>query len=64
MKFSPLILGAALLAGCARFQPQLLVPEKSAAQLESRRLDDAGLKKFFASNSVPAPTSWPLAKWD
>ena len=50
--------------GCARFQPHPLAPEKSAAQLESRRLDDAGLKNFFASNSIPAPESWPLVKWD
>lgn len=53
-----------LLAGCARFQSHPLAPEKSAAQLESRRLDDAGLKKFFATNAVPAPESWPLVKWD
>ena len=64
MKFWPLILGTALFVGCARFQPHPLAPEKSAAQLESRRLDDAGLKKFFATNSVPAPESWPLVKWD
>jgi outer membrane protein TolC len=53
-----------LLSGCAQFKSHPLSPEKSAAMLESRRLDDAGLKKFFASNSVPAPESWPLAKWD
>ncbi len=64
MKFWPLILGTSLLAGCARFQTQPLAPEKSAAQLESRRLDDAGLKKFFTTNAVPAPESWPLTKWD
>lgn len=50
--------------GCARFQSHPLAPEKSAAQLEARRLDDAGLKKFFVTNSVPAPESWPLEKWD
>jgi len=53
-----------LLAGCAHYQSRPLAPEKSAAELESRRLDDAGLKKFLATNSVPAPESWPLAKWN
>ena len=51
MKFWPLILGTALLAGCAHYQSRPLAPEQSAAQLESRRLDDAGLKKFLAENS-------------
>ncbi len=64
MKFWPLILVTALLAGCAHYQARPLAPEKSAAQIESRRLDDAGLKKFFATNAVPAPESWPLSKWD
>jgi hypothetical protein len=39
-----------LVSGCAHFQPQPLAPEKSAAQLESRRLDDDGLKKFLEKN--------------
>jgi outer membrane protein TolC len=64
MKFWPVILGTVLLAGCAHYQSRPLAPEKSAAQLESRRLDDAGLKKFLATNSVPALESWPLAKWN
>lgn len=64
MKFWPLILGTALLAGCAHYQSRPLAPEKSAAQIESRRLDDAGLKKFFTTNAVPAPEGWPLSKWD
>ena len=59
-----IFLTALALTGCARFVARPLAPEKSAAQLESRRLDDAGLKKFFASNSIPAPTVWPLPKWD
>ena len=53
-----------VLTGCVRFQSRPLAPEKSAAQLESRRLDDAGLKKFFDKNSGHAPAGWPLDKWD
>src|SRR5260221_6343447 len=64
MKFWPLIFGTALLAGCAHFNPQPLAPDKTAAQLESRRLDDAGLKKFLEENSGGEPKAWPLEKWD
>jgi len=66
MKFWPLILGTTLLAGsgCVHYRPQPLAPEKSANQLESRRLDDAGLKAFISTNSSPAPEVWPLEKWD
>jgi outer membrane protein TolC len=63
MKFWPLILGTTMLAGCAHYQPHPLAPEKSAAQLESRRLDDAGLEKFLMTNCVPPPENWPLEKW-
>ena len=55
---------AGLLAGCARFQPQPLAPEKTAAQLESRRLDDAGLKKFLEKNLGHELETWPLPAWN
>jgi outer membrane protein TolC len=64
MKFWPLILGTVLLAGCAHYQSRPLAPEKSAAQLEARRLDDFGLKQFFATNAVPTLETWPLGKWN
>ncbi|MDR3456163.1 MAG: TolC family protein [Verrucomicrobiae bacterium] len=66
MKFWPIILGTTLLAGsgCMHYQPRPLAPEKSAALLESRRLDDAGLGVFISTNSHPAPAAWPLEKWD
>ena len=66
MKYWTVILGIALLtgAGCARFQPQPLSADKSAAQLEARRLDDPGLKQFFARTTGHAPETWPLAHWD
>ena len=53
----------ALLAGCAHYSPQPLCPEKTAAEFEGRRLDDAGLRTFMARNGG-ALTSWPLAKWE
>ena len=50
--------------GCVRFQSRPLSPEKTAAQLELRRLDDAGLKKFITENSSRPLENWPLKKWD
>ncbi len=64
MKFWPLILGTALFTGCAHFQPQPISPETTAAQLESRRLDDAGLKKFLEQNLGRELKNWPRTNWD
>jgi outer membrane protein, heavy metal efflux system len=64
MKKWPFILGIVLLAGCAHFQPQPLAPEKTAAQFESRRLNDASLKKFIEQNSGHDLQNWPLESWD
>jgi outer membrane protein TolC len=64
MKYWPHIFGIALLAGCAHFQPQPLSPEKTAAQLESRRLDDVGLKKFLDQNLDRELNTWPETNWD
>jgi outer membrane protein TolC len=50
--------------GCAHFEPKPLAPEKSAAQFDARRLDDAGLKHFVASNSAGEFKNWPPAQWD
>ena len=64
MKPWPTILIAGLLTGCAHFDPQPLAPEKSAARLDARHLDDAGLKKFAAQKSGDELKNWPPAKWD
>jgi cobalt-zinc-cadmium efflux system outer membrane protein len=64
MKYWPHIFGIVLLAGCAHFQPQPLAPEKTAAQLDSRRLDDAGLKKFLEQNLGHELQNWPQTNWD
>ena len=64
MKRTIIILSGCLLAGCAHFESQPWAPDKSAAQLESRRLEDAGLKLFLQTNSISKPTNWPLPQWD
>jgi outer membrane protein, heavy metal efflux system len=53
-----------LLTGCAHFKSQPLAPEKSAAQFDSRRLDDPGLRKFLGQNLGHELTGWPLPSWD
>lgn len=64
MKHLPLILTCGLLAGCAHYQPQPLAPEKTAAQLESRRLNDDGLKKFLEENLGRTLPTWPETNWN
>jgi outer membrane protein TolC len=64
MKRGPLILTALMLAGCVRFHPQPLAPETTAAQLEARRLDDAGLRRFLEQNLGREFKDWPLTTWD
>jgi outer membrane protein TolC len=53
-----------LFAGCAHFQSMPLAPEKTAAQFEARRLDDAGLKKFLEQNLGHELKNWPQTNWD
>jgi outer membrane protein TolC len=53
-----------LAAGCARFHPEPISPEQTVAQLEARRLDDAGLRKFLEQNLGHEPRDWPLKQWD
>jgi outer membrane protein TolC len=53
-----------LITGCAHFVPQPISPEKSAAQLEARRLDDVGLKKFLEENLGHKSKSWPQQNWN
>src|SRR6202789_4684925 len=64
MKRGAVIFAAMLFAGCAHFQPQPVSPEKIAAQFESRRLDDPGLKKFLEQNSGHELKTWPRTNWD
>jgi outer membrane protein TolC len=54
----------ALLAGCARFEPYPIAPAKTAAQLESRRLEDVGVEKFLEENSGRKVENWPKKNWN
>lgn len=54
---------ALLLTGCAHYRAQPLAPDKTAAQLDARRLDDAGLRKFIETNSAPV-AAWPKTNWN
>jgi outer membrane protein TolC len=58
------LLAALLLAGCARFQPQPLLPARSAAQLEDRSLTNAALKAFLEQNLHGPVRQWPVESWD
>lgn len=64
MKHAPLIFAVLIFAGCAHFQSQPISPAKTAAQLEARRLDDAGLKKFLEQNSGDKLKTWPVKNWN
>jgi outer membrane protein TolC len=64
MKRSLAILGAVLLAGCVRFQPQPLSPAKTAAELDSRSLSNAALKTLLEKNLQRELTNWPALSWD
>jgi len=58
------ILLAAWLTGCARFESQPISPADNAAQLDARRLDNAGLRKFLERNRGHVQETWPLKVWD
>ena len=62
------LLTALALTGCVHYQPQPLDAPKQAENFESRRLDDAGLRAFIATNLVREyPRSsifWPPKIWD
>src|SRR5271170_1142196 len=64
MRFRPFILGLFLVAGCVHYQPQRVSPEQTAALLESRRLDDPGLRPFLEQNLGHKLQNWPLENWD
>lgn len=54
----------ALASGCRHVPPAPLAPERSAAGLEARTLDDPGLRAFVEANLDPPPPRWPPARWD
>ena len=64
MRLWPLIVGTFLFTGCVHYQPQPISPEQTAARLDSRRLDDAGLKIFLEQNLGREFKPWPPENWD
>jgi len=63
MKRGAVILGLAVLAGCARFHPQPLVPTENAQRLESRSLANETLKTFLETNAHFQLPYWPTNSW-
>ena len=59
-----IILLAVWLTGCARFESQPISPATNAAQLDARRLDNAGLKTFLERNLAHDLETWPPESWD
>ena len=58
------LVGVGLLVGCARFQPQPLAPERTAADLQARTLVAVGLRSFLETNLQATLPAWPLPVWD
>jgi cobalt-zinc-cadmium efflux system outer membrane protein len=54
------------LIGCAvrRYQPAPLSPTDSASRLESRNMQDPGLREFLQKNIGHALSPWPMESWD
>jgi outer membrane protein TolC len=59
-----LAIGISGLTGCVHYQARPLVPEKTAAALAARSLNDDGLRRFLAQNLGHEPDPWPLALWN
>jgi outer membrane protein TolC len=52
------------LAGCVHYQARPISPEKTAAALAARSLNDDGLHRFLAENLGRDFAEWPPAAWD
>jgi len=55
---------AALMTGCASFQPKPISPAQTASSFEARTLDNAGLKAFLEENLHHEISPWPPKIWD
>ncbi len=62
MRHWPFIFIIALLAGCARFQPQPISAEKTVVDFDARSLTNTDLHAFLETNRVVA--EWPVQRWD
>ncbi len=58
-----MLLTAILVAGCVRFHPQPLTPDRTAADFQHRTLDAAGLRSFIQTNTQAELSQWPLREW-
>lgn len=60
------LIASAMLAGCGvrRYEPVPIVPTEAASKLESRTLDDTGLRTFLEANLGQSIKLWPIANWD
>jgi outer membrane protein, heavy metal efflux system len=58
-----LLSALALIAACQHFEPVPLRPEAVAAELESRSLEDPGLRRFLEAG-LGRSIEWPLGQWD
>jgi cobalt-zinc-cadmium efflux system outer membrane protein len=65
-RLTSLCLAMIWLAGCAvrKYQPAPISPANTAAHLESRNLQDQGLREFLEKNIGHPLSSWPLQSWD
>ncbi len=48
--------------GCARFHPQPISPDQSAATFDARSLTNTDLQAFLETNHITGP--WPRCSWD
>ncbi|MHB1730972.1 MAG: TolC family protein [Leptospirillum sp.] len=58
----PILLLVSLTGGCASYNPHPLNPSENAHLLESRRLDDQGLRLFLERHGR-SPRHWPKRRW-
>jgi outer membrane protein, heavy metal efflux system len=56
------LLAVLFAAGCARFHPQPISPEKTAAAFDARSLTNENLRAFLETNRVTG--EWPRRSWD
>lgn len=49
-------------AGCARFHPQSISPDQTAAAFDTRSLANPDLQAFLETNHITGP--WPRCSWD
>jgi hypothetical protein len=58
------VLAALAVSACQHIPPRPLSPERTAAALEARTLDDPALARFLEAALGHTLPTWPLATWD